>query len=400
MKKLLIILLSLIIFTGCWSATELSDMAIATAIGVDLVDDQIIITLQVLNPAEVAGNEEKTSRTAITNYTIQGDTLFEAIRKLTATSPRKIFVSHIRTVIFGEALAIEGIVDTLDFLMRDHELRADFMIAVAREATAEEVLSIMTPLEKISAERVYTSIKASEEFWAPSKEVKLNELANAIITEGKDAVITGLAIVGDEEKGKTIENVESTVPYASLFVENMSVFSGDQLVGWLNEEESKGFNFITNNIDNTIESISWKGSDDISLEITKHQSKISTRLDGELIVEISSKMVVNIADVETDVSFESQDTLHEIEQRFAKTIEALMLASIETAKDFHVDIFGFGEQLRRDHPREWEANYKEDWLDHFEDCKVRFDTEVDIRHGGMITDPIYPEVDKANGLEE
>ncbi|WP_017470714.1 Ger(x)C family spore germination protein [Amphibacillus jilinensis] len=396
MKKLLIILLSLIILTGCWSAAELSDITIATAFGIDLVDDQFIVTLQVLNPAEVAGNEEKTSSSAVTNYTVTGDTLFEAIRKLTKTSPRKIFVSHIRAVIFGEALAIEGIVDTLDFLMRDHELRSDFMIAIAKHATAEEVLSIMTPLEKISAEKIYTSIQASEEFWAPSKEIRLNELTNAIISEGKDPVVTGLEIVGDEEKGTTIDNVETTIPYASLFVENLSVFNDDQLVGWLTEDESKGFNFITNNIASTIESLNWQHANDISLEITKHQSKISTELDGEVVVEIRSEMVANIADVETDVSFKSQDTLHEIEQRFAKKIETLMLASIEAAKGYHADIFGFGEQLRRDHPREWEATYKEDWHTHFETCSIRFDTKVEIRHGGMITDPIYPEVDKPN----
>ena len=46
-------------------------------------------------------------------------------------------MSHLRIVVFGEELAREGIAKAIDFLLRDHEIRADFYMLVAREERAQ-----------------------------------------------------------------------------------------------------------------------------------------------------------------------------------------------------------------------------------------------------------------------
>lgn len=72
--------------------------------------------------------------------------LFEAVRKLLALSPRKLYPEHLQIVVIGEELAENGLRDTVDFLARDQELRNDLTFIVSQQATAKDVL---TPIEKM-----------------------------------------------------------------------------------------------------------------------------------------------------------------------------------------------------------------------------------------------------------
>ncbi|SEO47831.1 spore germination protein KC [Amphibacillus marinus] len=393
MRIFLISIITVLLLSGCWSAVELSDMMLATAIGIDYHDGKFQVTLQVINPSEIAANQDKANRTSVTNYTVEADTFFEAIRRLTATSPRKLFLSHIRVVIYGEGMARRGIADTLDFLMRDHEFRSDFVMTIAKDTTAKKVLGIVSPLENISAEKIYTSIESSEKFWAPTKEVKLDELVNAILSDGKQAVMTGVFIRGDAEKGSTLANVETQDPYATIFVEHIGVFNEDKLIGWLNEDQSKGFNYITDNIASTVGRLIWQDGRYIVLETTSSSTDRSVVIkDDEITITVSVESTANFGEVNADVTFQDQAVIQEIERYAAERLNELLARSIAVAKEFETDIFGFGELIRRDYPHEWEAKYKENWDEYFLTTNIKIDSSVRIEHGGMITNPLYDEL--------
>ena len=49
MKKILIIILTLLLCTGCYDYKEINDLAIISAIGVDYENDEYVITLEILN---------------------------------------------------------------------------------------------------------------------------------------------------------------------------------------------------------------------------------------------------------------------------------------------------------------------------------------------------------------
>ncbi|MGO1528966.1 Ger(x)C family spore germination protein, partial [Senegalia sp. (in: firmicutes)] len=59
MKKkiilLLIIIISINLITGCWDKRELSELSIASAIGIDRVEDEYLVSVQIINPSEVTG---------------------------------------------------------------------------------------------------------------------------------------------------------------------------------------------------------------------------------------------------------------------------------------------------------------------------------------------------------
>ncbi len=154
-----------------------------------------------------------------------------------------------RIVVIGEAVAREGIAGIIDFFARYYQFRTDFYFAVASGATAKKILSIIPPLGLIPGIKLYDSLRQSEETWAPTKSVRIIELVNDIVAEGKDPVLTGVELT--QEISDNIMPANSLDALRGSEVANRAKYFGlgafrkDKLLGWLDEEESKGYNYIT-----------------------------------------------------------------------------------------------------------------------------------------------------------
>lgn len=191
-----VLILMQIFVTGCWSRRELNDLAIAVGIGIDKIGDQYQVSAQVVLPSQIAGSKGGSPQAPVNLYKATGNTVYEALRKITTVSPRKIYISHLRILVLGEDLAKEGINDVLDFMSRDTDTRNDYFIVVAKDAKAEDALKILTSLEKIPAVRLFSSLESSEKNWAPTSTVTLGTLITELVSKGKNPVLTGVVIEG------------------------------------------------------------------------------------------------------------------------------------------------------------------------------------------------------------
>ncbi|QHS21721.1 Ger(x)C family spore germination protein [Virgibacillus sp. MSP4-1] len=394
-KKLQAIALCFIValgISGCWSSRELTDIAIVTALGIDKEGEEIKVTAQVINPSENAG-QTFTTRTAVTTFTSTGKSLFETIRRLTTLAPRKLYLSHIRMIIFGEEYAKQGIGDSLDFISRDHEMRTDFNFAIARNYDAEDIINILTPIEKIPANKIYSTLKSSHNFWAPTKVVQLDELIASMTSKGKEAVLTELVILGDVQLGQDLENVQNVPPYASIKSSGLGVFKNDQLAGWLDEDQSRGFNIITNNIQNTTGVVPCGKSGELSVEAFKNSTELKGTIKGnkpKMKIKFTSE--ANIADVSCSIDFTNQKTLKKYEKKLENEAKNVIKTSVKRAQELEADIFGFGEVFSRSNPKKWKTMQK-NWAETFvQDLKVDVKVDVKIRRTGTITQPFMKDI--------
>jgi spore germination protein KC len=393
-QMLFVTILMTIILTGCWSSKELTDLAIATALGIDYEDGQFIVTAQVINPDEIAG-KTLTSRTAVSTYTAKGHTIFEAIRKLTTVAPRKIYLAHLRIIIFGEEYAKEGIAESLDFISRDHQMRTDFLFAIAKGHKAQDLIKVLTPLEKIPANKLFSSLEASQESWAPTKVVRLDELIASMTSKGKEAILTGLYVIGDVETGTKLQNVEQIASPTRIETDFLGVFKNDQLIGWLNESQSKGFNYITNNVKNTVGWVECGNGGKLTLEIMKSDTKLEGRMKGDTPkIKIQTTIEANIGDVACVIDFTDPNVVKEIEQKLVERTENIFRDSVEAAKAFKADIFGFGEIISRADHKKWKE-LESNWSDIFaEKLEIEPKVEVKIRRTGTITQPFLKMIEE------
>ena len=158
---LLFLVLTSLLLSGCWSKRELNELGIVVALGIDKVDDDYEVSIQVVDPSEISSKQPSSGRSPVVTYHAKGKSVFEAIRRMTTLTPRKPYFSHLQIVVIGEELAKEGLNEPLDFIARDHEFRNDFDVIVSHEATAKEVLNVLTPIEKMPANKLLNSIKVS-----------------------------------------------------------------------------------------------------------------------------------------------------------------------------------------------------------------------------------------------
>ncbi len=384
-RKLLIIIFVLLLSSGCWSKKDLNELAIVTAIGLDKTKDGFSVSIQVLNPSELAGNTSS-GRTEVVRFIKSGETVFEALRKLSTDTPRRIYLAHLREVVFGEDLARDGIGKALDFISRDHEMRTDFYITVAKGSTAADILNIQTAIEKVPANKLFNSLENSETVWAAAKTVKLDELINSMVSDGKEPVLTGIYHYGNAEVGSSIENAHNVSPETGLRIDYLAVFKNDKLIGWLNKDESKGFNYITDNIKNTVVTVESEGGK-ITIETLRSKTKVKGKIEkGKPVIDISISPEGNIADVESSIDLTKPENISKLEKEYSDNIKERVLTSIQKVQDeFQSDIFGFGEVIHRADPQAWKG-LKNNWDEHFTNLDVNVHVKGDIRRLGTITE--------------
>ncbi|GGM24352.1 spore germination protein KC [Paraliobacillus quinghaiensis] len=392
-KLLILLFITLSLLSGCWSRKELDEMAIATALGIDKSGEDYLVTVQILNPGEIA-SQANTDRTEVTTYETTGKTIFEALRKLTTKSPRKIYFAHTRVIIFGEELAKDSIKKPLDLISRDHDFRTDFFILVAKDTEASNVLKVLTAINKIPANKIFSSLQTSENEWAPTKAVTIDELIVNFTNGRSSPVLTSIIIEGNSQAGNKNSNVHQIDALAKLKLTGLAGFKKDKLVGWLNQEESKGFNYITDNVESTVGYVPCE-DEIIAVEVINSSTDVTGKVQkGAPKINIQVKSEANIGEVQCKKDVTKQEIIKELEEAFADKTKAIIENSIKKAKDdLESDIFGFGEAIYRANPQAWKE-IKQDWEQYFIDLEIEIKVNFKIRSTGTIMESFQREKDE------
>lgn len=388
-----VLLILSLFLTGCWDRRELNELGIALALGIDKVEDEYQVTAQVVVPSEISA-KASTGRSPVTLFQASGETVYEALRKITKNSPRKIYPGHLRMLVIGEDLAKEGIGESLELLSRDWETRSDFYVVIAKDLTAEEVLNVTTTLEAIPANKMFNTLKASEKAWAATHGAILDELITDLTDEGKEAVLTGILVTGNQEIGTSKQNIESITPEARIVYDQLAVFKKDKLVGWLTEQESKGYNGIVNKVQNTVTPISCPEEGKATIEIIQLDSKMKGKINkGKPEVDVNVKVKGNIGEVECRINLSEQKSIVELEKITEKKMEETINMTIESVqKQYESDIFGFGEAIHRSNPKEWKK-IKEQWRDEgFSELSANVKVDVKLQHTGTVINSYLEDV--------
>ncbi|WP_431091074.1 Ger(x)C family spore germination protein [Paenibacillus sp. 8b26] len=384
---LFLMLTLVLLLTGCWNRRELNELAIAVGMGIDKHGDQFRVSVQVVDPGEAASKKGAGGGAPATLYTTEADTVLEAIRKITTLSPRKMYFSHLRICVVGESIATEGMAKALDLLSRDHEFRTDFYIVVSKGTSAEDTLKIMTPLDPIPANDLFSSLESSEKSWSPSMTVTLDELIAALTSEGMQPILTGLRIVGNTEMGESNSNVQKIDPPVRLQYSGLAVFRKDKLIGWLDETESRGYNYILGKVQSSVGFVACPEGGKVVTEIIRTQTAIKGSVHrGEPRINIKMHVEANVGEVECQaLDLTKVSTIYELEKKLEEKIEEIMKSAVRKAqKSYKSDIFGFGEAIHRADPKTWNA-LKKNWdREHFAELPVDIKVDFKIRRLGTI----------------
>ncbi|MBD8837212.1 MULTISPECIES: Ger(x)C family spore germination protein [Paenibacillus] len=385
--KPLVYILLMVVVTGCWNSKELNEISVVIALGIDTVDDQYEISLQVVDPSQMSRNRAM-ERSPTIVFSSRADTLFEAIRKLTTESSRKMYMSHLKFVIFDENTARKGIKKPLDFLFRDHEVRPDFHLAIVRGSSAKDAVSFVAPTEVLPAMDMYKALKVSEKTWAPTSAVDVKDLLQRLTKDGIEPVLTGIRL-NNLNKGLTIDNVKKSPQHVNYLFTGIGVFQGDRLTGWIEESKSKAFTYISNRVSSTVASVSCPNSEGkFAFEVIHNNVKIIPKIkDNEPHITLEVDTEANIGEVTCNADLKDEKTFNAFQDAGREEQEKILKEGIQNAQQIGSDIFGFGEAFHRKYPYEWHK-WKADWTRKFQNLQVDINLRYRLNRVGKITNSV------------
>lgn len=386
--SLVLVLTFSLLLCGCFGGRELNTLGIAIAMGIDKADDGYMVTYQLLNPKALASQKPVNESPTIL-YRETGKDLFEIIRRFTSISPRKIYNSHLRMIVFGENFSKDGIQDIIDFFIRDHEFRTDFFFVVAKGTTASNILNIVTPLETVSGMGLYDSIKAAESSWAPVKPVQIMELVSTLISDGNNLALTGVEL---EEKAASHDSAESLLKSnaSKIKLSGIAAFKNDRLVGWMDEKESKGYSYIVGGVKDTVGYIVIDEKECITFEVLQEKPKVTAYISkGRPAIEVKIYMKSNIAAETGGFDVSTEENTEKLNSLIEEKITDICNASIKKAKEeLKTDIFGFGEEIHRTYPDYWSL-IKDDWDKEFTSLEISVKVHSEINGLGQNTKSVF-----------
>ncbi|GBF72154.1 hypothetical protein PA598K_00391 [Paenibacillus sp. 598K] len=390
------IILGLAILPGCWSRKELNELAVIMALGIDKDDKGYMVTAQVINPSEIGLQRGSVGASPVIVYSAPGQTIPDALQRILSQAPRKLYLSHMRVLIFGEALARDGLSDVLDYISRNSEFRTDFYLAVTQGGKAADVLQVLTPFEHIPANSLYSSILVSNKQWAATGKVTLQQFVTELSRDGANPVMSGVEISGDKQQGKTVSNLHSVKPKAQLRHAGLALFKGDKLVGWADESTSKSINYLLRNVHTTVGYVKCPkhkpGIVGISINQSSAHIRVKLNQEGEPEFWVDFQIDADLEAVQCSIDLTQEESFRLIEIELKEAMRVLTLQSINTIREkYGTDVFGFGEALHRKYPKQWNK-YRDHWSDKFRQVQISIEPHVSLRRIGSIGQPLRSEV--------
>lgn len=383
----LILIVILPLLTGCWSRTEITDIAIVLGIAIDrLENEQIQITLQIAVPKAI-GTSESGQGSGATKSTImisaKGKSIMEAYRIIQEKLPREVFFAHSRVIIVGEELARDSVSSILDFFSRYRQAHLRNYLLFTK-GKAVDVLKSDPRLESIMAEEI-----REQERTGVGVQTSVRDFLKRLLKDGEEPVAAQISNLPLETVNK-IETEGSETPKKAPAINGAAVFRGNRLVGWLNDKEARGVLWLRNEIKSGVLTVmvpTEEGKRTVGAKIQKgstdikpifHHDKLKIKLDiyGE----------IDIFDNNTALDLRDPRVMNTLQSIFEKDVKTRIKLTLDkTQKELKSDIFGFGQAVYRTEPAKWKNFYKKKWCEVFPDLEVEIVPHIRIRGTGFST---------------
>lgn len=378
--KPLLLMIIIILLSGCWNRVEVNDIAFVTAIGLDLIeDDKIRLSLQVAIPTKLGpsgGSSGGVNENSTFVLSETGLTVSEAYRNIQGKIPRQIFFSQSRVLLIGEAMARKGVAHIIDFHTRYHEPRINSFIMFTK-GEAIEIINSKPNLESVSAEEIKELAKLNI-----GATIYIMDFLNMLLTDGIEPIGPEYTLipmeVNNKNKAKQGQAVRGT-----------AVFKKDKLVGWLDDVETRGILWLRNEMETGVITISIpeeQGGGKISVNIIKVDSKIIPKLqNGKITVTVDVTTEVSVMENASNLKLEDSKVIKDIQKNVENEIKNRIQMVVDSAqKEYQSDILGFGQQVYKKYPKEWNSSYKKNWDKEFPEVKVSINSKVFVRRIGLI----------------
>lgn len=365
--------------SSCWSRRELNTLAIVLATALDIGDkpDTVKVTAQIVKPGGIKASSTSsgggTAEKAFANIACTDKSILSALGEFTHITNRRMYFSHNRVLIFGNELAKRGIAEGMDTFTRNFETRMNVYVLVSKDKAAD-ILDEEIELEQMPAYHI-SELLENQGLSSETAIVTVRDFNIATLSGTMAPIAPMIELYNFKEKKKAR-------------LEGTAVFKENRMIGELSATQTRGLLWITNKAKrHTITIDTELGKIDLIITGSKGSIKPVKNKDGTIGIKLKVNATGCLEGNETAVDMSSLENIQKLSELAEEAISADIESSIKQAQALSADVFGFGESIRRDYPKEFEK-IKDNWDQEFVKLKPVLEVEVFLNCTGGIGKPL------------
>ncbi|PEN84864.1 spore gernimation protein GerC [Bacillus cereus] len=383
-RLLFVLLLVPFSLTGCWSSKEIEDVSFTAGIALDrgrksppeeelqrkqggyVKRNPIKVTYQIISPS--AKNSGGGPQESYINISENGDSLHQVAREVALKRERPLFSAHLKSIVISDDLVrTYSLRDLVDHFLRDNELRLSSILFISKG--------------KASA-----SLESKEKGEIPA--IRLAEIsANRSKTARILPPVSLAKLEGKMQSGTSflLQNVSTVNGEVKLAGAAVIKGRSKKMCGFLNEEDLEGIAWIKGRANGSVvKTLDKKAGRPMIYEVKSMRSNITPHVKKNNIffdVNIESEGSLTEYGIGLKKSYKDQ-FIKRTEKAMEQEITRLMHDATEKMqKKFQVDVAGFGNRLRMEHPKIWKKVQK-DWDRKFSGISIKYHVSATIQDYG------------------
>lgn len=384
MKKIIIIIL-IILTTGCWDQREIKDLGITNSFLFDYKDGKIIFMAEVVNPKTQSSISSSPAGTSPYIYIRgEGEKILDATNNSTLTLNKYLYNAHLKAIFITEAFAKEkGILPLLDLFSRYPELRQSEYIVVIKGENQQALYKSSVSLADFFGDFVDNSESTQSYRLSKSVYTKMLDMTRSYYSNTEEPVVGVIEKipVSENEVDKDNPLIEDLVQdNTKVIYEGFAVFKKEKLKYVSTGEETLLYNLIVGkakaiNIDvgkTTFKILSDNPKVDIKYKDDK--VKIDIQLDLEMLIVLDEGKH-NFNNLKTVSKLQK-----EIDEKLSKGTKELIDKAQTT---IGVDFFSLASKFHIKYPKEWKKISKK-WDKYFQEADINIKVKSNIKSQGKL----------------
>lgn len=369
----ILLLLCILLLSGCWDKIEIEDRLFVLAVGVDKVREEEQktpedrYTLSFVSP--LVDKVKEGEGPAFNTYKTVSNTLIMSLSQLLERFSQKQFFGHTRAVFFGEDIMkddklLKGLIDGM---YRFQELHGS-MNAYIVPGRAEDVFNVEPAFDRLLMPYI---VGITENADYTSKVMKLS--------------LSDMIIKLTDQKGSLV--IPQVIPEKKeVRMNGAGVLKDYKLIGYLGDEEVAVYNWLTDKAQGGNISVEYK---DISVAFRhftfNRDIELSKVEDGKIYLNYNMKTEGSIEEYKIDQNILNENILKEIGKEVEKRIKGESEKLIKKfQEEFRVDLIGVKDYLSKYQPKLYKT-IESDYDNYFvNNIVINVTADVRIRRIGMI----------------
>ncbi|SFS66500.1 Ger(x)C family spore germination protein [Paenibacillus sp. BC26] len=345
MRKLwlLILLVALLLCSGCWDKKEINELAIVTTFGIDREPStgMYVAYYQVINPPALSSRQGGGSKASVYTYRFKEYSLGRFMQKTSTMMPRLLFTSHLQCYILSEEVARQGIIDILNYLETTPEWRMNVYLFVT-DSPLKDVMNSFTTLEKVPGRHATSLVRilSRGSFTGGVEPIRVKD----IVTGMEFQLPTLIPMIHYRGKpADTTERMEQidVSEQAPTFFADSAVFYKGRMVGHLNSDNKYYYHILNTKYRKFTETVKVGGSyvdvETSNVQVKRKWNRSANRLN--IFIHADLRILNNTQNTKLTL-----ENLHMIEKAFNRVVEEKAKKMVVLGKRNNWDLLGLQDE--------------------------------------------------------